>query len=559
MPSKAKRRRHSRKKTRKLRRTGLKRRKTKKNYSGGQGEMPIKYESGKLRIVKPLLNPLLHNYYYNDKGEKQDYGNKIPYIDKWNKTVKSGKAEFEEYVTNTFMVDPEVFLASKISQKFTIGPKYRLILDTDPGCDDSLFIACCISSVYLLRQQKIDIKIRGITIVYGNNNSVELLARAAARILLECKVDTNLKDVLSKNFKLVMGNSLPGKDSPGTFVHGEFGLGNVNPDENDEWKTKIDAFLRKYGSNKTKNNNAAEFIKETLQKATKPNEEIYILAVGPLTNISDTFNLLTDDSDGKIQSNLKELVIMGGSVGMGNTAPLVEANWMNDPSAVDNVLKKFQGKITWVPLNFTHQLNIIRVVEYFKELIRQESVKNVHLLQLFCNIFERYIEALTGKIVKAVIENANDEQISIRLFDTTIGYKTKFRMDDKSIYDKVFEGTKLTDDLFPNGIEQYGLPLHDGSAMLAFFFDGMIEFENRYISIDTEKTTYNWGSPEDAKEVAGKVHMFEKQETNSSPLRELTPTREVNLAYQPKMPSGIEDIHKVFVNLILYLNKQTTE
>jgi inosine-uridine nucleoside N-ribohydrolase len=431
-----------------------------------------------------------------------------------------------------------------------------LILDTDPGCDDSLFIACCISSVYLLRQKKIDIEIRGITIVYGNNNSVEILARAAARILLECKVDTKLKEVLSDNFKLVMGNSLPGKDSPGTFVHGKFGLGNVNPDENDEWKSKIDAFLKTYGSpRKTKNNDAAEFIKKTLKEASENNEKIYILAVGPLTNISDTFNLLTDDPDGKIQSNLKELVIMGGSVGMGNTAPLVEANWMNDPSAVHNVLTIFKGKITWVPLNFTHQLNIIRVVEYFKEIIPQKS-ENVDLLQLFCNIFERYIEALTGKIVK-VIKIGNGEQISIRLFDTTIGYKTKFSMDDKSIYDKVFLGEKLTDDLFPNGIEQYGLPLHDGSAMLAFFFDDMIEFKERYISIDINPTTYNWGSPEYATEVAGKVHMF-KEQTYSSPQTYSLPLRKVNLAYQPKkMPSGIEDIHTVFVNLILYLNKKT--
>ena len=365
MPSKAKRRRHYRKKTRKVRRTGLKRRKTKKIYSGGGwDEMPIEYNDGNPRIVEPLLNPLLHNYYYDENGEKKEY-DKIQYIHKWN-TINKNK--FENYVRETFTADPEVFLASKISQKFTSGPKYRLILDTDPGCDDSLFIASCISSVYLLQQQQnINIKIRGITIVYGNNNDVKILARAAARILLECKVDTKLKKVLSKNFKLVMGNSLPGKDSPGTFVHGEFGLGNVNPDY--EWKTKIDDFLKTYGLITWEKNKAAAFIKKTLKEASEKNEEIYILAVGPLTNISDTFNLITNDDFNTVTTNLKELVIMGGSVGMGNTAPLVEANWMNDPSAVDNVLTKFKGKITWVPLNFTHQLNIIRVVEYFKEII----------------------------------------------------------------------------------------------------------------------------------------------------------------------------------------------
>jgi inosine-uridine nucleoside N-ribohydrolase len=423
------------------------------------------------------------------------------------------------------------FLLNLINKEYyTPGKSYRIILDTDPGCDDSFFLACCIACVKLLNSQQIDIKICGITIVHGNNSNIEILTNAAARILIETKALE--LGVLTEDFMLIPGlfhtidGGKPGEN--GTYVHGKFGLGFVT--HSDEMIKLINAFRRKYTFKKSSfdiqfdlktvdnpnENNAALFIYDKLRQK-KENEEYIILAVGPLSNIARACQF--DEGKSYMTNNLSKFVIMGGSLEMGNVKPLAEANWMNDANAVQLCLKKIKN-IVCVPLNFTHQINIIRIIN---------SLPSGNLPDLYKRIFERYFKALSGNKMLELKDG----------FLPTYNGKFIFLDDNKIGYENGVK--KLSDDIFPNGIEEGGLPLHDGSAMLAFFFPGLIDFIPKNISIKTG------GSINDFGNYPGVVTVNDSS---------LPPN--VSFAFKPK---DIENdvVHQVFASLLLYLDKEVNE
>lgn len=192
----------------------------------------------------------------------------------------------------------------------------RIILDSDPGIDDSLAIILALASP--------EIKLEGITIVHGNC-SVEQGTRNALNLL-------NLTG--ASRIPVYQGYGVPIIKPPlfAPETHGLSGLGYAElPDTGPAPEKK----------------HAVEYLIDAFDQSPG---EITLVAVGPLTNIAGAIRL-----DPTISDKIKEIFIMGGAIKHGgNTTPLAEFNIFADPHAAHIV---FQSgiPITLTPLDVTYQ------------------------------------------------------------------------------------------------------------------------------------------------------------------------------------------------------------
>jgi len=97
--------------------------------------------------------------------------------------------------------------------------------------------------------------------------------------------------------------------------------------------------------------NAVTYYVQTLRR-TK--EKITLLPIGPMTNIA-----LAMRCDPRICENIEEIVIMGGGYQECDVdIPFIEWNVWIDPEAAEIVMRyaeKYGIRVTWVPLDATHQ------------------------------------------------------------------------------------------------------------------------------------------------------------------------------------------------------------
>jgi purine nucleosidase len=192
----------------------------------------------------------------------------------------------------------------------------RIILDSDPGIDDSLAIILALASPEII--------LEGITIVHGNC-SVEQGTRNALNVL---KL-TGLSEI-----PVFQGYGVPLIKAPlfAPETHGPAGLGYAElPD----------------AEQAPQNRHAVEYLIDSFHQSPG---EITLVAIGPLTNIAGAIRL-----DPTISEKVKEIFIMGGAIKHGgNTTPLAEFNVFADPHAAHIV---FQSgiPITLTPLDVTYQ------------------------------------------------------------------------------------------------------------------------------------------------------------------------------------------------------------
>ncbi len=176
----------------------------------------------------------------------------------------------------------------------------KLIIDTDPGVDDSQAIAFAITHP--------DIDLIGLTTVFGNAD-VELTTRNALAVL---------RQFGRSDIPVAQGAGQPlviTKRAAPDFVHGNDGIGNLD---------------LPIPLSKPIDESAVEFI---LRSANEHAGELVIVAIGPLTNIAKAL-----EQDPSLPSKLKQLIVMGGAVHVpGNVSPVAEANFANDPHAADKV------------------------------------------------------------------------------------------------------------------------------------------------------------------------------------------------------------------------------
>lgn len=181
---------------------------------------------------------------------------------------------------------------------FAQSAQRRVIIDTDPGTDDAMAIILALNSP--------EFKVEALTVVPGNVDSQQGLENALKIVSLAGRCDVTVARGAHHplNQKLITAQ----------FWHGKNGLADV---ELPPSKCKADP---RFGP---------DLIIEMVHRYP---HEITLIPVGPLTNIA-----LAVSKDPSIAGLIKDIVIMGGSIGGGNVNGAAEANIFNDPEAAQIV------------------------------------------------------------------------------------------------------------------------------------------------------------------------------------------------------------------------------
>ncbi len=208
----------------------------------------------------------------------------------------------------------------------------RILLDTDPGIDDSLAILLALASP--------EVRLEGLTVVHGNCAAAQGVVNALA--VLELAGAEGVPVAKGCDLPLVQPSLL----APET--HGNTGLGYA----------QLPASRRRpvvqHGS---------DFLIE--QILSQPGE-ITLVAIGPLTNLA-----LAIRKEPRIVQAVREVFIMGGAIRHeGNTTPLAEFNTYVDPHAAHIVFHSGMP-ITLTPLDVTYQC--ILLAEDVARLQRSKS------------------------------------------------------------------------------------------------------------------------------------------------------------------------------------------
>jgi purine nucleosidase len=200
--------------------------------------------------------------------------------------------------------------------------RHRIILDCDPGQDDAIAILLALGSPEA-------IELLAVTAVAGN---VPLrLTEVNARKILELAGRTDIPVYKGCHRPLVEPLETA------EYVHGETGLNGVDLPE---------------PTMKLARGHAVDAIIEIVMAA--PANTITLCPTGPLTNIA--MALLKEP---ELASRVKEIVLMGGAIGLGNVTPAAEFNIYVDPHAA-RVVFESGVPITMLGLDVTHQALVNR-------------------------------------------------------------------------------------------------------------------------------------------------------------------------------------------------------
>ena len=212
----------------------------------------------------------------------------------------------------------------------------KVIIDCDPGIDDSLAIMLALSMPE-------EIEVVGITVAAGNA-PVEMGYGNALKVLkfmgrLDVPVFMGADRPLKRDFV----NAL---DTHGSDGLGESFLPQVPEEEYERQEM-----------------NAVQFMQETLQR-----EPVSVIALGPMTNLAMLIEK-APSSFGKIQ----EIVSMGGTFrSHGNCSPVAEYNYWCDPDAAAIVygeMDRLGRKIHMVGLDVTRRIVLTPdLLDYMKRL-----------------------------------------------------------------------------------------------------------------------------------------------------------------------------------------------
>lgn len=201
-------------------------------------------------------------------------------------------------------------------------PPIKLIIDTDPGIDDSQAILGAFSCP--------EVDIVALTSIFGN-----VPTDIATRNALFLRTKAGRPDV-----PVYRGcaTSLCGaaKERIADFVHGRDGFGNTNQ----TFAETADA---------ASPGSAAEHI---VRLANEHPGEIVVLCLAALTNLALALQL-----DARLQDKLKGVVVLGGAYSVnGNVNPAAEANIYGDPEAANVVFSRIERpKLKVIGLDVTHK------------------------------------------------------------------------------------------------------------------------------------------------------------------------------------------------------------
>ena len=192
----------------------------------------------------------------------------------------------------------------------------KILIDTDPGIDDSLAILLALASP--------EISLEGLSVVHGNCSLAQATVNALS--VLELARASHIPVAMGCELPLVQPSLL----APET--HGNTGLGYAKLPSPQSKPT------RQHG---------CDFLVEKIM--SNPGE-IALVAIGPLTNVA-----LAIRKEPRVVAALKEIIIMGGAIRHeGNTTALAEFNTYVDPHAA-HIVYHAGIPTTLVPLDVTYQ------------------------------------------------------------------------------------------------------------------------------------------------------------------------------------------------------------
>lgn len=210
--------------------------------------------------------------------------------------------------------------------------KRKVIIDCDPGIDDSLALMLALSIE--------ELQVLGITIVCGNS-PVDMGAANAKKVLrFMDRLDVGVYAGADKPLRREFVNALD--------THGRDGLG-------ESFLPEVEGYEQDMG--------AGEFLSRTLKE-----ESCSVIALGPMTNLA-----LLYEKDPEAFGEIEELVSMGGSFkSHGNCSPVAEYNYWADPHSaalVYEAMGKLGKKITMAGLDVTRKIVLTPdLLEYLKRL-----------------------------------------------------------------------------------------------------------------------------------------------------------------------------------------------
>lgn len=191
-----------------------------------------------------------------------------------------------------------------------------LIIDTDPGVDDAVALMLAAASP--------EVDLRAVTTVYGNVPLATTTANAARILALAGRRDVPLAAGAAR--PLVH----PQRERAEAW-HGNDGLGGQ-------------AVALPPGAAPDPRG-AVALMADVLRAADTP---VTIAPIGPLTNIALLLAVHPE-----LAARIGRIVVMGGSLGAGNTTGVAEFNIYADPEAAHRVLTQTDVPVTLVPLDLT--------------------------------------------------------------------------------------------------------------------------------------------------------------------------------------------------------------
>lgn len=218
----------------------------------------------------------------------------------------------------------------------------KVIIDTDPGIDDAVAIAIATNAKEL---------------------DVELITTVAGNVGIEHVTNNTLKllKFLGKKIPVAKGACGPLLKSAMSVesVHGKTGMEGYEFPEPDKTLLKRESAL------------------EAMHNVIQNNEETTLVCIGPLTNISLLIRTYPKDLE-----KIKEIVIMGGAIGRGNSGVYSEYNFHFDPEAAKIVIEAPVKKVI-CPLEIGKEALI------FPEI--SEQIKQLNGTgEMFYALFKRY-------------------------------------------------------------------------------------------------------------------------------------------------------------------------
>ena len=237
--------------------------------------------------------------------------------------------------------------------------KRKVIIDCDPGIDDSLAILLALNSP--------ELEVLGLTICSGNVPA-SLGAKNALKALQMCQ---------RLDIPVYVGEEVPLERELVTAqdTHGEDGVG-------ENFYEDVDAKIN-YGG--------VDFIIDTL----KNNKDVSIIALGPLTNIAKALM-----KDKKAFENLDEFISMGGAFRIhGNCSPVAEFNYWVDPHGADYVYKNLSKKIHMVGLDVTRKIVLTPNIIEFINRLDKDMAKYITEITRFYIDFHWEQEGIIGCVI----------------------------------------------------------------------------------------------------------------------------------------------------------------